>query len=201
MAAETLNGRTTLLHEIVARRRGSAFSLCLLYLEASDRLGIPMQPLAAPGPPGHVLLIPKDFAKPSFAVDIFRRGCVFPLMPNLRRMYARQPLDAFCIARRLLHSLRRAYAETNDAVRLCGVLDRLALLDAAEGERTGLEEQRQRYKCRRQLAECILVLRDTSRAPEARSLISSLLADPSVDADARRLETLLADPWLHEFSA
>ena len=133
-------------------------------------------------------------------------------MPTLRRMYSRNPLAPRDMARRTLHSLRRNYAVARDPVRMIGALDRLHVLyDASEAQdppeqQQGPAQKAERRKCSRQLVECILTLRDASRAPEARQLIFSLLDDPSgtdtwASEDGRKLERLLADPWLHEFSA
>ena len=99
-----------------------------------------------------------------------------------------------------------------DPVRMIGALDRLHVLyDAAEAQEPaeqpqGAAQKAERRKCSRQLVECILTLRDASRAPEARKLIFSLLDEPGAgdtwaSEDGRKLERLLADPWLHEFSA
>ncbi|KAL1518911.1 hypothetical protein AB1Y20_003184 [Prymnesium parvum] len=198
--------RGALLHEVVARRSGSAFTLSFIYMEAAALVGLPLQPLAAPGPPGHLLLVPRDEEEPSFAVDVFRRGRVFPLMPTLRRMYTQKPLTARDMTLRMLHSLRRGYGESMDAVRMIGTLDRLLVLYAIEeksdsNDKNAAAREAERRKCTRQLVECILALRDVSRAAEAHQIIQSLLNDPSASAEARRLEPLLADPWLHEFAA
>mmetsp|Transcript_55277 Transcript_55277/g.97565 ORF Transcript_55277/g.97565 Transcript_55277/m.97565 type:complete len:106 (+) Transcript_55277:112-429(+) len=91
-------------------------------------------------------------------------------------------------------------------VRMIGTLDRLLVLYAIEeksdsNDKNAAAREAERRKCTRQLVECILALRDVSRAAEAHQIIQSLLNDPSASAEARRLEPLLADPWLHEFAA
>jgi regulator of sirC expression with transglutaminase-like and TPR domain len=179
--------RNSFLNEVLDRRVGIPISLTVVYLEVARRAGLRLEGV---GFPGHFLA---KYASPSGAevfVDAFHSGEMLSADECVARYRARsggRDLDTRYLAgvstrqilARMLHNLKRVYADRKDDVRSFWVLDRILLL--APGQAEAL---RDRGLAASRLGGATAAVRDLeaylSRAPgasdadEIRALVSGL---------------------------
>ncbi len=128
--------RNSFLNEVLDRRLGIPISLSVIYLEVARRAGLRLEGV---GFPGHFLA---KYASPSGAevfLDAHHGGEMLSAEECVARYRARSggaELDPRFLAAvsnrqilaRMLHNLRRIYAERRDDVRTFWVLDRVLLI-------------------------------------------------------------------------
>ncbi len=178
--------RNSFLNEVLDRRLGIPITLSVVYLEVARRVGLRLEGV---GFPGHFLA---KYASPGGAevfVDAHHGGEMLSADECLARYRARsggQDLDPRYLAAvstrqilaRMLHNLRRTYAERQDDVRTFWVLDRILLL--VPGQLEALSD--------RGLAAARL----GGMAAAVRDLEAYLAAAPEA-GDAGELRAVLAD--------
>jgi len=141
--------RNSFLNEVLDRRLGIPISLSVLFLSVAHRVGLAAEGV---GLPGHFLVKLAAGGREVF-LDAYRHGEVFPVEECAERWLAsapgRGPFDprwleavgARQILGRMLHNLKKIYAEASDDLRTLWVIDRLLLLspgDPAERRDRGL---------------------------------------------------------------
>ncbi len=166
--------RNSFLNEVLDRRLGIPISLSVIYLEVARRVGLRLEGV---GFPGHFLA---KYASPGGGevfLDAHNGGEMLSAEECLARYRARsggQDLDRRYLAAvstrqilsRMLHNLRRIYADRRDDVRTFWVLDRVLLLVPGQ-----LEALRDRGLAAARLGGTAAAVRDLdaylSGAPEA----------------------------------
>jgi regulator of sirC expression with transglutaminase-like and TPR domain len=141
--------RNSFLNEVLDRRLGIPISLSVLFLSVARRVGLAAEGV---GLPGHFLVKLAAGGREIF-LDAHRNGEVFGAEECAERWRASAPgrgpfdprwLEAVStrqILGRMLHNLKRIYAEESDDLRTLWVIDRLLLLspgDPAERRDRGL---------------------------------------------------------------
>jgi regulator of sirC expression with transglutaminase-like and TPR domain len=136
--------RNSFLNEVLDRRLGIPISLSVLFLAVARRVGLDVEGV---GMPGHFLVKLTAGGRELF-IDPYRHGELLTAEECAERWQkggsARGPFDPrwleaatpHQILRRMLHNLKRIYAEVGDDVRTLWVIDRLLLLSPDDpGER------------------------------------------------------------------
>jgi regulator of sirC expression with transglutaminase-like and TPR domain len=134
--------RNSFLNEVLDRRVGIPITLAAVYLEVGRRAGLP---LAGVGFPGHFLVKYAASSGVEVFVDAYHGGEMLTADECVARYKARsggRELDARYLGAvsprqmlvRMLHNLRRVYADRKDDVRSFWVLDRILLLTPGQME-------------------------------------------------------------------
>lgn len=166
--------RNSFLNEVLDRRLGIPISLSVVYLEVARRVGLRLEGV---GFPGHFLT---KYASPGGGevfLDAHHGGEMLSAEECLARYRARSggkdldprylgAVSTRQILARMLHNLRRTYAERHDDVRTFWVLDRILLLVPGQ-----LEALRDRGLAAARLGGVAAAVRDLeaylAAAPEA----------------------------------
>jgi regulator of sirC expression with transglutaminase-like and TPR domain len=166
--------RNSFLNEVLDRGLGIPISLSVVYMEVARRTGLHLDGV---GFPGHFLARYAPPSGPEVYLDAHNGGELLSTEECLARYRARsggKELDPRFLAAvssrqvlaRMLHNLRRIYAERRDDVRLFWVLDRVLLLVPGQ-----LETLRDRGLAAARLGGTAAAVRDLdaylSRAPGA----------------------------------
>lgn len=128
--------RNSFLNEVLDRRLGIPISLSVVYMEVARRAGLHLEGV---GFPGHFLVKYASPGGPEVFLDAHHGGEILSAAECVARYRARtggKELDprylaavsARQILARMLHNLKRIYAERKDDVRVFWVLDRALLL-------------------------------------------------------------------------
>jgi regulator of sirC expression with transglutaminase-like and TPR domain len=134
--------RNSFLNEVLDRRLGIPLSLSIVYIEVARRAGLRLDGV---GFPGHFLAKYVSPAGIEVFVDAFHAGEMISAEECVARYKARtggRELDpkylrgvgARQILARMLHNLRRIYADRKDDVRSFWVLDRILMLAPGQVE-------------------------------------------------------------------
>ena len=127
--------RNSFLNEVLSRRLGIPISLCLVFLEVSKRLDIPMMAL---GMPGHLLLKHRDTE--DLFVDPYNRGVLLTEEECAQRMRSvtqadiawdssyLSPINNREYIARMLRNLKAVYLERQDYNRALPMINRLVAL-------------------------------------------------------------------------
>lgn len=166
--------RNSFLNEVLDRKLGIPISLATIWIEVARRAGLEIQGV---GFPGHFLAKYVSAAGSEVFVDAFNGGEMLSADECVARYRARsagRDLDRRHLAgvaprqilARMLHNLRRLYAERHDDVRSYAVLDRILLLSPGQ-----LETVRDRGLVAARLGGAAAATRDLevylARAPRA----------------------------------
>jgi regulator of sirC expression with transglutaminase-like and TPR domain len=183
--------RNSFLNEVLERRAGIPITLSVVYMEVARRAGFEVQGV---GFPGHFLVKHVAGDRAVF-VDAFNGGELLSSDDLVARHRARAPgqdldpraLDAVTprqIVSRMLHNLKRIYAEKGDDPRALWVVDRLLLVapdDPLERRDHGLLAARL-GGARAAIADLEAYLEASPDAPDARevrALVEQLRAPQS----------------------
>jgi regulator of sirC expression with transglutaminase-like and TPR domain len=139
--------RNSFLNDVLERRVGIPISLSVVYMEVARRIGLP---LLGVGFPGHFLCKYTSPTGTEIFLDAFNGGEMLSADECVARYRARtggRDLDRRHLAAvaprqilaRMLHNLKRIYAERRDHVRAYWVLDRILLL--APGQLEALRDR------------------------------------------------------------
>jgi len=131
--------RNSFLNEVLERRLGIPISLSVIYLEVARRAGLALHGV---GVPGHFLAKYVSASGAEVFLDAFNGGEMLSADECAARFRARsggrelerrwlEAVGARQILVRMLHNLRRIYAERKDDVHAYWVLDRILLLSPA----------------------------------------------------------------------
>lgn len=178
--------RNSFLNEVLDRRLGIPISLSVIYLEVARRAGLHLDGV---GFPGHFLAKYASPAGGEVFIDAHNGGELLSAEECVARYRARsggKDLDPRYLAAvstrqilaRMLHNLRRIYAELRDDVRLFWVLDRILLLVPGQ-----LEALRDRGLAAARLGGVAAAARD----------LEAYLARASEASDAAEIRTALSE--------
>ena len=187
-AADYYDPRNSFLNEVLERRVGIPITLSIVYLEVASRVGFAVQGV---GFPGHFLV--KHIAGwRTLYIDPFNGGELLSsdevAARHRARMAGRDPdplvlegVTSRQILMRMLHNLKRIYAEKHDDARMLWVVDRLLLLapgDPVERRDHGLVAARLggASAAVADLTAYLAAVPDASDADEVRELVAQLSA-------------------------
>lgn len=145
--------RNSFLNEVLDRRLGIPISLSIVFLAVAQRIGLSAEGVAFPG---HFLVKHRAGSRELF-IDPYRGGEIlsaedcaarYRAMTQGKGAFEQRFLEAASVRQilgRMLHNLKKIYAEVGDDVRTLWVIDRLLLLfpgDPAERRDRGLVSAR-----------------------------------------------------------
>lgn len=186
--------RNSFLNEVLDRRLGIPISLSAVYLEVARRAGLRLEGV---GFPGHFLVKYASPGGPEVFLDAHHGGEILSAAECVARYRARtggKELDPRYLAAvptrpilaRMLHNLKRIYAERKDDVRMFWVLDRALLLVPGQ-----LEALRDRGLAAARLGGAAAAARDLeeylARAPGAADVAEIRAALAGLKGRASRL--------------